>query len=114
MGRRQLVCPLQSQACPLLPAGAVFLFPSPVSPSPRLGGLLGTNPSGVLIVHHMEERTLPWPRAQAKALIGTLMPHPSLPCPHLQQALVAPSRRPGEPQRTKRQWPEFPQMNENL
>ena len=36
VGRRQLVCPLQSQACPLLPAGAVSPFPSPVSPSPAL------------------------------------------------------------------------------
>ena len=32
---------------------------------------MGVSPSGVLVVHHMEERTLPWPRAQAKALIGT-------------------------------------------
>ena len=32
---------------------------------------MGVSSSGVLVVHHMEERTLPWPRAQAKALIGT-------------------------------------------
>ena len=31
---------------------------------------MGISPSGVLVIHHMEERTLPWPRAQAKALIG--------------------------------------------
>ena len=55
---------------------------------------MGISPSGVLVIHHMEERTLPWPNAQAKALIGAPDALPLTACPHLQQALAAPSRRP--------------------